>query len=624
MDETGVPGEAEWRAEVARVLKGGGPESLAVRTDDGIGVRALYGPADAAGLHAPPPGEAPFTRGGTPAGGWLIRQRHDFPDPKAANRRILEDLERGVGAIELRLDQSLPEGGDLPDGVMAYDADGLAAALNGLLLDVAPVSLDAGPRFDAMGRALLDLAGGDGRGVSLGADPLGAVALGRMDPDGALDGLPDLARETLERRPAARVARADGEPYHAAGAGEAQELAAVIATATAYLRAFVDGGIAPDDAAGLIEARLAVDADLFLSVAKLRAARRLWSHVLEASGAAPRPLPVTAVTAGRMFTRRDPYVNMLRATVAAMAGGIGGAESVTVLPYDAALGQASAFARRIARNTQLILQEESGLGRVADPAGGAFMVERLTEDLVQAAWPLVQRIEGEGGMLDALRAGLVQDLIGEVFMARLDRIAHRKAPVTGVSTFPNLDEPAPKAPDVPDVAPLVAAARERLGGPAAFAPIEAPLSPLRLAEGFERLRDIADLEAGAGRPPAVFLAGLGPLAEHNERAAFAANAFAAGGIRPVPGPPAADPAAMAAAFRASLCRIACLCGADARYLDEAAAFAGALREAGAEKVYLAGRPLDGADLGADQFLHQGCNLLDLLEDAHSLLKGETP
>ena len=611
MGAQGAEGRGAWLDAVGRALKGRDVGALTAPTLDGIGILPLYTPADAAGIVAGRPGEAPFTRGNRVDGGWRVCQRFEVRDPAAANAAILADLEAGTDAIELVVDRD-----GYGRGVVAPDRAALETALRGVYLDAVPLTLDAGPAFAAVGRDLADLIEARGHDaatldVRLAADPLGAVALGRAPPDGAMEAALAFAAGTAARLPAARLFRADGAPYHAAGASEAQELAVVAASATAYLRHLADNGFDPSAAAALIEARLACDADLFVGIAKLRALRRVWSAILDVAGIAPRPLPVTAITASRMFAGRDVYVNVLRATAAAMAGALGGAEAVTVLPFDRVLKDGDGFSRRVARNTQRILAEEGGLALVADPAGGSAYVERLSEDLAAAAWSILQKIEGEGGMLAALRNGPVRAMIEGVGSRRFEQVARRRAPLTGVSTFPDLDERRRPAPT-----------REASSWRPVEGAIETPLAPTRLAEGFERLRDAAE---AAPERPAVFLAVLGPQAEHNERATFAANAFAAGGIEAVSGPIGADPDAIARAFAAGGPRIACLCGTDDRYAAEAGPVAGALKAAGAERLYLAGSPDDGpAGAGIDAFLHRGSDLLGLLEDAHALLEGEEP
>lgn len=618
-----------WLKLVEKALKGADPATLESRTADGIAIRPLYTREDAdSGL----PGFSPFWRGATAAGGsahgWDIRQRHDHPDPKLANKAILEDLERGVTSIALRLDTAFAQGDEEPDGVMAYDMSGLDVVLANVLLDLAPIRLEAPGRGLEAAEAFLSLLEqrgltGEAVAADLGLDPLGAVALGRADPEIALGPMADLAHRVLASWPRLGLLHVDAELYHAAGASEAQELAAAIATGISYLRAADAAGLGPELVAPRLSFTLAADADLFLTIAKCRAARRLWARVTQACGVPDAPMRLEARTASRMLTRRDPWVNMLRATAACFAGAVGGAEAVTVLPFDAASGEAGRLGRRIARNIQIILTEESQIFRVIDPAGGSYYVEALSRELAKRAWPMVQGIEGEGGMLAALRQGMAQDAIAQTYMARLADLAHRRLPVTGVSTFPDLDE-APLLQEPVELSRLMAEAEAVLGARARPRRIGAILTPMRLAEGFERLRDLSDVAlAEDGARPAVFIAALGPLARHASEVDMVQNAFAAGGIQAIHGPLGDDPEAIGEAFAKARTDIACICGIDRKTPEVAAPIIKALLAKGAIAIYAGGRP-DATlkALGVDGFVHGGVNLQGLLEDIQSLVIGE--
>ena len=569
------------------------------------------------------PGAAPYTRGARAAGtsaGWDVRPAHAHPDPGRTNLAVLEDLEHGAGSAALVVDDGLARSGTAPNGVVLADLADLECALREVDLGLAPVALRAGARFAEAGALLLAHVERGGRrdglaGLDLGADPIGAaLAPDGAEAGGALAQATGVARHIAANGPASATAvLADGRPWHAAGATEAQELAATVATAVAYLRALDEAGLAPDEGARQIAFVLATDADLFLSIAKLRALRRLWARVLEVAGApdAVRGMRVHAETATRMLARRDPWVNILRGTVACLAAAAGGADSVTVLPFDHALGLPSRLARRIARNTQLILMEESSLHRVVDPAGGAGYVEALTEELAQRAWDLFRQIEAAGGMLAACRAGTPQAWVAASWAERARDVATRREPVTGVSEFPDLAE-VPVEPEAFDDAAFVARARERFATavvPESFAealalaregkalgtsPARSDLPPLpshRLGEAFEALRDRSDRAlARDGARPRVLLANLGPLAQHTARATFAKNLLGAGGIEPVWSEPLTGGEAVASAFRAAGTRIAALCSSDEVYADLAVEAARALKAAGCELVLLLGRP----------------------------------
>ncbi|MFC7310437.1 methylmalonyl-CoA mutase small subunit [Streptomyces monticola] len=585
----------QWQALVSGVLRKSGKEvsgtaaeaALSTALEDGLTTRPLYTAHDAA---ADPgyPGFAPFVRGGRPqggaAGGWGVRQRHAGADPAGVNEALLADLENGVTSVWLAVG-----GSGLP-------VSGIARALDGVYLDLAPVALDAGAEYADAARELLRLhaergiTGEQARGT-LGADPLGHEARTGQELDAAPAA--ELAARCVRDHPGVRALTVDALPYHEAGASAAEELGASLATGLAYLRQLTDAGLSVQDACAQLEFRYAATADQFLTIAKLRAARRLWARVAEVCGAAGDGAQRQhAVTSPVMMTRRDPWVNMLRGTIACMAAGVGGADAVTVLPFDDALGLPDAFARRIARNTSTILIEESHLARVIDPAGGSWYVERLTDELAHAAWEFFQEIERAGGQGAALRSGLVRERIAATWAERSKRLAERREPITGVSEFPHLAE----KPVVREPAPAAPA-----GG----------LPRVRRDEAYEALRARSDAHlAESGARPKVFIAALGPAAAHTARATFAANLFQAGGIEPVHDPVSVDAATAAGAFAASGATVACLCSSDALYAEQAAEVAAALKAAGARRVLLAGRPGDHQDV--DEYVFAGCDAVAVL------------
>ncbi|MGW9121612.1 methylmalonyl-CoA mutase small subunit [Streptomyces sp. NPDC055663] len=593
-----APAHEQWQHLVEGVLRKSGKEAagpaaeeaLSTTVEDGLITRPLYTPRDSA-PDAGYPGFAPFTRGskaeGNAAGGWDVRQRHTLPDPARLNEALLADLENGVTSLWLTV-----------GGAAGVPVSALAGALDGVYLDLAPVVLDAGDETDAAARELLRICAergidlGSVRG-NLGADPFGQAARSGAEPDPseAVHWAQRCAREF----PGLRALTVDALPYHEAGGSAAEELGASLATGVALLRALTDAGLSIEDACGQLEFRYAATADQFLTIAKLRAARRLWSRVAEVCGAAGAGAQRQhAVTSSVMMTRRDPWVNMLRTTLACLGAGVGGADSVTVLPFDHALGLPDAFARRIARNTSTILLEESHLARVIDPAGGSWYVERLTAELADAAWSFFQEIERSGGQAAALRSGMIGERLAATWAARSKDLARRKEPITGVSEFPQLAErpverePSPAGPAAPGGLPRV-----------------------RRDEAFEALRVRSDAHlAATGQRPKVFLAALGPAAAHTARASFAANLFQAGGIEPVHDPVSVDATTAADAFRAGGATVACLCSSDALYAEQAEAVAGALRSAGAERVFLAGRP--GEYAGVDEYVFAGSDVVAVL------------
>ncbi len=595
-----------WLKLVDGVLKGGDFEKKLVSTTaDGIRIAPLYAKAS---------GRTPLA-GRAPGAAWTVMQRVDHPEAMDANALALDDLENGATGLALVFADAPTAFGF---GLEATEA-AVAAALDGVFLDAGvEIALDAGTKTRDVARILTDHV--KARGVNpadtrirFGFDPLGGLATtGRLragwEPDP-----PNFAkavRERLDRGFTAPIVAADGRIVHAAGGSEAQELAFALSAAVAYLRALEASGLSLDAARGAIEFRLAADADQFLTIAKFRALRTLWARIETACGLEPKPVFVAGETAWRMMTRRDPWVNLLRQTVAVFAAGVAGADAVTVLPFTQAIGLPDAFARRIARNTQLVLLEESNLAKVADPSAGSGGLEALTDDLAVAAWALFQAIEKEGGLASALGSGMLQAKVAETRAARDKAIARRKDALTGTSEFPDVRETP-----VPVLKPFKPSAASTAN----------VLSPGRVSEPFEALRDAAD---AASPKPAVFLASLGPVAAFTARAMFAKNVFEAGGIAAVTNDGFAkdggtDIPAMIAAFKASGAPVACICSSDEVYAAEAAEAATALIAAGANRVWLAGRPGDLEDAlkraGVHAFVFVGCDVLATLREAHAIL-----
>lgn len=606
----------QWRAMVDKALKGADfDKRLVARTADGIRVDPLYTRRDAiADASTAIPGAAPFTRGtfATRSGlGWDIRAIVIESDPGEANRAILADLEGGVNSIALQCGPT----------ALPPTQDALATALSGVILDACPIILIAGEQaFDA---ATALNAVWTNRGIkpearlgAFGADPLGTLALqGRLtEPvETALARAVALVKMS-EAMPHVSAITADGVPYHVAGASEAQELGCLLASLVAYLRACENAGIPPKDAVPKFTIALAADADEFSTIAKLRAARRLVWRIADACGAgdAAKFIPLACPTSYRMMAKRDSWTNILRTTIACTGAALGGADAICVLPFTFALGKPDAFARRVARNIQIVCQEESNLGRVTDPAGGSWYVERLTDEFAKKGWEMFQEIEARGGMLSALTSGFIQDQIAKTAEARAKAIATGKLELTGVNAFPLLGDdgvhaaPWPRPPAHP-VKPALEVT---------------PLKVHRLGAAFEELRDAADAYAKrAGKPLTVFLASMGDVIDHNVRTTWVKNYLAAGGIATLisDGYKTADDAAKA--FKASGATAACICSSDALYATHSEATARALKSAGAKLILQAGRPGDNEanykSAGVDQFLFAGADAVQTLNALHA-------
>jgi methylmalonyl-CoA mutase len=593
-----------WRGMVDAVLKGAPFSKLESRTHDGLTIEPLY-QRDSSATMVP---------GRAAGAAWTIMQRVDHPDPAAANAQALDDLENGATGLVLVFAGSVSANGYGLDPSPAT----LVRALDGVHLDAGvTIDLNVSPATRHVVHDLAALVKSRGLApeavdIRWSINPLGGFAAAGASAKswhelstGLATMIGALAGENF-RGP---FAVADGRFIHNAGGSEAQELAFALASAVAYLRALEAGGMALSAARDAIYFRLSADADQFLTMAKFRAVRKLWARVEEACGLTPKPALVTAETAWRTMTKRDPYVNMLRTTIAIAAAGLSGADAITVLPHTAPLGLPDAFARRVARNTQLVLLEESNLARVADPVAGSGALEAMTHELSAAAWTLFQEIEQAGGAWAALEAGLIQRNVAAVRAEREKAIARRTDILTGTNEYPNIDETLPAVLDVAPVAPPKDSSTTITA---------AALPRIRLAEPFEQLRAASDkILAQTGARPKIFLATLGKLADYGARANFAKNVFEAGGIEAVEGE--------AAAFTSSGAALACLCGGDKIYESEAEAAAAALKAAGARHIYLAGRPGAREDAlrqaGVGTFVYAGCDVLATLRAAHHELAG---
>ncbi len=417
--------EADWRAAVSRFSKGSDRASAAL-SDDGIAVGPIYRRiAGRAPIAARPAGQR-----------WRILQRVGTAEPAEALSLCGEALAGGANGIALVFAESVhPLGSRMP----AKAAAAIAGGLREMPMEGGYLTIDAGARTAEIAPAFAALAAERRFALGLAFDPVAAVATGRLaDASAAVTTLTGLAESFT-----GTLALADGRIWHAAGASEAQELAAVLATAIEHLRLIEAAGI--DDAAARIGVALAADTDQFLTIAKLRAMRLLLAHALEAAGIA-HALVIHAETAWRTMSRREPRMNVLRATGAAFAAAVGGADTITVLPFGALDGRPSAAAERLARNTQLVIAEESQLARFADPAAGSGAVETLTDALAEKAWARFQAIEAAGGMLKALAAGSLQREIAETRDARLLRVRERAIEMIGVNAFVDGDDaPLPSA-----------------------------------------------------------------------------------------------------------------------------------------------------------------------------------
>ncbi len=595
----------EWRSLVEKSLRGKVFDKVMTsETYDGLLLQALYTRENSE------VGVRPDVR----QGDWGIAVPHWNPDVSASHAAIIEDLERGANSIAVRI-----EAGAFP-GIKYTD---LKALFEDVYLNMVSFTLIPGEEFAASSQSMLELLTernydpSDIQGC-LGAEPLSTLAqTGRLltSAEDAVAEAVAIAQKVSETYPDLATFMVDGGLYHLGGATEAQELGLMLTTGVHYLRAMEAAGIDIEVAARQIHFSLVADVDIYMTVAKFRAARLLWGQILESCGVTGAPMQLSGVSSLRMISVRDPWVNILRGTAACFAAGVGGADTICVLPHDTMLGMSSAKARRIARNIQIVLQEESGLSGVMDPAAGAYSFETITQDLAGTAWKYFQRIEAKGGILSALRHGLVQQDMIESWSVRQLNIATRRDAITGVSEFPDIHEKA-----IEDVGPMpdVAVALKSAGE------IVQPILFHRLAESFEAFRSLSEGLVENGIKPSIFLANMGVAADYTARATFAKNLFEAGGIEALPSDGGIDIAEIVVAYINSGSKLAVLCGSDALYEEYGEALVSSLVKVDA-KVLVAGKPANLEVLkeaGLFGAVYMGVNALEVYEAIYALI-GET-
>lgn len=649
-----------------------GDENVALMTllENGVEAKWLYTPEDAiapdpSGL----PGQAPFTRGTRAGRHWQIRQEQTNPDRVRANAEILEDLNGGVTEVTLRLDRAAREGlapgtsefDDARgiDGIAISDLNHLGEVLDGVFLDMAGVALDAGASAPAAAALLAAhwRENGVAPEAALGSfryDPLGTLArTGALpaSPEDALAAAGDLAAGAARDWPNVRALAVDTGVYVEAGATAGWELGIAVATGVEYLRAATAAGLDPAAAAARIEFTLAAGPDQFLEMAKFRAIRRLWARVLEVSGVeeSARHSATYGATSARMTTAVDPWVNMLRGTAAAFAAGTGGADGVTVTPFDRMIGQPADLGRRIARNTQIILQDESSLGRIADPLAGSWYGEELTDEVAKAGWERFREIEREGGALAALRSGLIATTLAGLADEREDDLNHRRRVMTGINEFPLLgdDGTEPQVPDRSKVAgdgarlnqrpelsgfgrltealpgERLAAATSLASSGARIDELDAAvageafslpgLNPRHDAIPFEKMRRAAlEHEKSGGERPQIYLACMGTIASHVSYANWAKSFFEVAGVETVPSGALDGNEAQAKTLADGGFRMTAICAGRNQSPEDLADLVARLREAGAEYIFMVNSTpeLNEAAMkaGADELVRNGLNL----------------
>lgn len=680
-----APSYEEWHAAAVDSLKGKPFESLLSETAEGITLRPLYRQEDAADLPYTDtlPGQFPFLRGTKSAGylenPWLIAQEIHAGTPPQFNAALRHDLARGQTAVNLLLDRPTRDGRDPNEaepgvvgrqGVSLATVDDVAAAFRDVDLHETPLFVRSGtaalPVLALIAAYLRQHGGAAGLRGSSEADPLGELARRGELPlplSQAYDEIAALIAWTAEHAPHLDVITVHSYPYRDSGGHVVQELAFTLATGVAYLRAMQARDVDVDTAASHMQFAFSLGGDYFMEIAKLRAARVLWAQTVKAFGGneTAQKMVLHGRTARWNKTLTDAFVNMLRVTTEAFSGALGGVDSMHAAPFDEEATTPDEFSRRIARNVQIILQEEANLTRLIDPAGGSWYVEYLTDEVAKRAWALFQEVEAQGGMLAALEAGFPQEQVAATAAARAQKLATRRDVLVGTNMYPNLGEERP-SPDETDYEALYRERAERVGtfrdqydaseeiqvlqqagglstvaaaidaaaagatlGEIARAvrhataaqprPTVRALEAQRAGEPFEQLRLAAAVyQERHGHRPRIFLANMGPLRQHKARADFTQGFFAVGGFEVIYPEGFDTPEAAAVAAAESGATAVVICSTDDTYPELVPPLVSELKARRPDAVViLAGYPKEQIDAhktaGVDAFIHLGADCL---------------
>jgi methylmalonyl-CoA mutase len=686
----------QWCESVEKQLKGKPFERLIKKSIEGIDISPMYFPKDTDELAQTNalPGFSPYVRGCQPTGSichsWLVAQEIKYPDPFVTNEALKNDLQRGQTAINIPLDMASKRGLDDPDsenvsqvglgGMSLSTYDDWAMALKNFDLAQIPILVhagDSGLAIAALLMAFIQTQNIDPKNVSgwIGVDPLGILAqTGNLSSPLSVfyDEMHELLQWTSSNAPKLRTISPSGLPYHNSGGSAVCESAYVIATSVEYIRALLNRDMDIDNICQSIAFQLSIGSDFFMEMAKLRAIRLVWEKIVHAFGGNDnsQKMVIHARTSSYNKTKTDPYVNMLRVTTEAFSAICGGCDSLHVEPFDALLGLPTAFSRRIARNLQIVLRDESHFKHPVDPAGGSWYVERLTYELAQKIWEEFQHIEKNGGMFESLKKGIIQNNLKAKASERLKNISFRKTVFVGTNKYPNLKE-VPVRANVPDMKAVAksrsikvsqfkqkrdteklqsslntlqaAIAKKQKGY--FFQAIEAaasgaslaeiisvirtvsdntiqvePVQQHRAAERFENLRySTQNFALKQGQTPIIFLANMGPIPQHKARADFSTGFFelAAFDVQGNKGFQTIDEAV--AAFKASDAQIAVICSTDDTYPDIVPGLARSIKQLSNKNIVIvAGYPKDHIqtfkDAGVDDFIHLKTDALAFLEN----------
>lgn len=589
--------------------------------------------------------------------GWDIRQAYFDSNPEEVNVDIRNDIKGGVNSLALKVTHNPTRSAS--DGIIVSSV----ADLEKLFLDVnmENTSITFTPNHPPVVLASMFIALLKKRNINLpdisggfGADPLGVLARkGRLKGtmEEHLISSVKLAAWNIRNMDGMRAFSVDTTGYHAAGVTETEDLAIALSTAVTYLRSMTSSGMTVDEAFKQIAFTISVGTDVFQVIAKLRAARFLWARIAEVCKVKNNvgAMVLNAVTATRILSGRDISVNMLRSTSACFSAGVGGADSITLYPHTHVLGFTDSAGRRITRNTQNILINESSLGHVSDPAGGSHYAEYLTNEFANRSWDSFQTIESNGGILAQILEGKIQKMAAKSWRKRQNNLAGHNELLTGVSSFPDLDESTEISIDfkkddasilsdedavkdyelrIDDLSTFTNAAAQAASADNLLSVFSEEstmcdaLDSHRLGEAYESLRDLSDrwLDAKGRRPQAV-LACLGAPSEFTQRVVFSKNYLAVGGIKAIEA--CVDIATIHSVITESKADLVVVCSSDKVYLESLNSIIETLRLNNTRLIVVAGHPGNKEEglkgLGVDLFIYSGDNMLKtLLEIAENI------
>jgi len=602
----------EWKKTVVDSLKGVDyDKALKTRTYEGITLEPIYRREDIKDLNfiKSEPGQAPYVRGNDPrkyiAEGWKVAQAQTNPDLKVLNAILKDELMRGLAMVNLKLKHA-----DCPTGIELRSVKDLRVALEGIDLKAAPLFIQVDSQDEDIFALLLEYMEEQKLNVRDLEGFIGYDVTGEFARKGYFDipleevwkKIMDVVIQRASRAPKMRAFIIDGTVYEGAGASSTQELAFVLSTAIGYIQGLQLSGMDIDTIAPLMAVKLSLGSNFFMEIAKIRAFRLLWAEMIKAFGGSDesQKIWIHGKTASFNKSTYDLYVNMLRTTTETFSGVIGGVDSLETDPFDSLVKEDNAFARRIARNQQLILAEESHFTKVIDPAGGCYYIESLTAQMAQSSWAKMQEVEKEGGMIRSLRAGKIHELIDTTAHARIDAVHKRRDVFVGVNMFANPTDEALTEIPVPTV--------DIKSKPVWLE--KGPLPRLRAVKQVEELR--AQISQNA---PKIMFLNIGTVAEYKARADFSSGFFQMAGYQ-VMGDMAfntVQEAIMAA--KDSGADAFCICSTDAKYEEIVAPLC---KDLNPSILILAGYPADKVEeykaLGIDVFIHIRANAYDTLKD----------